>query len=430
MPMKKIKLSVFDSLMRAAATKLDVLDELYSLETPKFVDGKISLPFMGNVTTAWDWADLDPANPNDVPNLNLTVAGLILAANAEMTRGAHAWSQTESNLSALGFTNLAHHYFEEEEKVNYPAMVFGRSEKTVAGKYVVAAVYRGSSSIQDAISDIKAEPAGFVQAGINATNELRSYVKSQGLTKENTILFITGHSYGAATTSLVTIMSTDLAERDSIFGYSFATPNYKRNGLTGEGMKMFSFDSNEDVVPQVPVGPGLDKTGVCLKYDRLDYKLNDPARYERFLKLYRYFRGKDYDKDSDFAPPEYSGNRGAVRVEIDTVIVRNHMPYTYMALILSALDDETAYAYITPPTEENAKTAMLEWTMYVGEVYKLPLNTMNGKGAALRWESSDESIISISEKGMMSAKSEGDARLTASTGNGKAMTIEMHVRGE
>ena len=80
MPMKKIKLSVFDSLMRAAATKLDVLDELYSLETPKFVDGKISLPFMGNVTTAWDWADLDPANSNDVPNLNLTVAGLVLAA--------------------------------------------------------------------------------------------------------------------------------------------------------------------------------------------------------------------------------------------------------------------------------------------------------------------------------------------------------------
>ena len=294
---------------------------------------------------------------------------------------------------------------------------------------MVAAVYRGSSSIEDAISDIKAEPAGFVQAGINATNELRSYVKSQGLTKENTILFITGHSYGAATTSLVTIMSTDLAERDSIFGYSFATPNYKRNGLTGDGMKMFSFDSNEDIVPQVPVGPGLDKTGVCLKYDRLDYKLNDPARYERFLKLYKYFRGKDYDEDSDFMPPEYSGNRGAVRVAIDTVIVRNHMPYTYMALILSALDSETAYAYITPPVreEEFAKTALLEWSMYVGEVYRLPLNTGKGKGAVLNWKSSNENVLSINEKGMMSAVDEGTAELTAMTENGKSMTIKMHV---
>lgn len=427
--MKKVKLSVFDSLMRATAAKLDVLDELYSLKTPEPVNGKFSLPFLGNVTTVWDWADLDPSNSNDAPNLNLTVAALVLAANAEVTRGAHAWSQTESNLSALGFTNLAHHYFEEEEKVNYPGMVFGKSTVTVAGKTVVAAVYRGSSSIEDAISDIKAEPAGFVQAGINATNELRSYVKSQGLTKENTILFITGHSYGAATTSLVTIMSTDLAERDSIFGYSFATPNYKRNGLTGDGMKMFSFDSNEDIVPQVPVGPGLDKTGVCLKYDRLDYKLNDPARYERFLKLYKYFRGKDYDEDSDFMPPEYSGNRGAVRVAIDTVIVRNHMPYTYMALILSALDSETAYAYITPPVreEEFAKSALLEWSMYVGEVYRLPLNTGKGKGAVLNWKSSNENVLSINEKGMMSAVDEGTAELTAMTENGKSMTIKMHV---
>ena len=157
--MKKVKLSVFDSLMRATAAKLDVLDELYSLKTPEPVNGKFSLPFLGNVTTVWDWADLDPSNSNDAPNLNLTVAALVLAANAEVTRGAHAWSQTESNLSALGFTNLAHHYFEEEEKVNYPGMVFGKSTVTVAGKTVVAAVYPGSSSIVIRIPEVK--PSGY-----------------------------------------------------------------------------------------------------------------------------------------------------------------------------------------------------------------------------------------------------------------------------
>ena len=426
--MKKIKLSGFDSLMRAIATKLDLLDELYELETPEFVDGKISLPFLNNVTTTWDWSDFDPANPNDTPNLNLTVAGLILASNAEVTRGAHAWSQTEDTLTALGFTNISHHYFEDEEKVNFPGMVFARSTETVAGKYVVAAVYRGSSSIVDAISDIKAEPGGFVEAGVNATNELRNYIESQGLTKENTILFITGHSYGAATTSLVTIMSADLAERDSIFGYSFATPNYQRNGLTGESMKMFSFDSNEDIVPQVPVGRGLDKTGVCLKYDRLDYKLNDPERYERFLKLYKYFRENDYDEDTDFLPPEYSGNRRAVRVAFDIKIIRNHMPYTYMALILSALDDETAYSYITPLEDDCDDTSPLEWTINVDEVYKLPLSGRRGKGTLLSWKSSDETVISISEKGLLSAVNEGEAKLTVSSKNGKTATIEVHVK--
>ena len=133
-------------------------------------------------------------------------------------------------------------------------------------QYVVASVYRGSSSIEDAISDIKAEPGGFHEAGIDAADELRSLVKPWGLTK--------GIPYSSppatVTTSLVTIMSVDIAGRDSIFGYSLATPNYICDGLTGENVKVFSFDSNEDVAPQVPVGPGPDKTGVCIKYDRLD----------------------------------------------------------------------------------------------------------------------------------------------------------------
>ena len=343
MTVKYVKLSVFDALLNALPLRSDAP----ALAGPD-ENGRITLPFLHDVTTTWNWSDLDPANANDAPNLNLTVMGLILATNAETTRGGHAWTQTERSLAALGFTNIAHRYFEEEEQVNHPAMVFGRSTRTVAGKYVVAAVCRGSSSIEDAISDLKAEPGGFHKAGINATNELRGYVRSQGLTKENTILFITGHSYGAATTSLVTIMSADIAERDSIFGYSFATPNYIRHGLTGEGMKLFSFDSNEDVVPQVPVGPGLDKTGVCVRYDRLDYKLNDPARYERFLRLYRYFRGNSYDEDSDFLPDEYSGYRHVIRTKNSTPIVRNHMPYTYMALILSEYSDEVVSSYITP----------------------------------------------------------------------------------
>lgn len=421
--MKHVKISVFDALLNALSLKPDA---------PRLAgpdeNGRITLPFLHDVTTTWDWSDLDPAGPNDAPNLNLTVMGLILATNAETTRGGHAWTQTERSLSALGFTNIAHHYFEEEEKVNHPGMVFGRSTRTVAGKYVVAAVYRGSSSIEDAISDIKAEPGGFHEAGINATNELRSYVKSQGLTKENTILFITGHSYGAATTSLVTIMSADIAERDSIFGYSFATPNYIRHGLTGENMKMFSFDSNEDVVPQVPVGPGLDKTGVCIKYDRLDYKLNDPARYERFLRLYKYFRENSYDEDSDFLPDEYSGYRHAIRTKNNTPIVRNHMPYTYMALILSEYSDEVVNAYITPIKSKELSLPPLE--MLVGEAYRLPQTGLGLKKPELSWSASDEGVILVSDKGLLTAKAPGDAKLTVTTEDGRKASLNIRVSAD
>ncbi len=307
-------------------------------------DGKITFPFYNDVTSIWNLADLDHTDSNEIPNLNLTIAGLVLSSNIELTDG-NAWDLTESCLAALGFTNIRHHYFELAERVNHPAMVFGRSTETVNGKYVVAAVFRGTSSIEDVISDIDAEPGGFHEAGINAAIELKAYLNAQNLTKENTILFITGHSYGASCASLVALMSTELAERDSIFCYSFATPNYIRNGLTGDGMKMFCFASNEDVVPQVPVGPMLDKTGSVINFDRMDIKLNHPEQYERFEKLYQYFRGKGFDEDSDFLPPEYSF-KAPVRIPLNSIIIRNHMPYTYMSLILSELPDEMISEFI------------------------------------------------------------------------------------
>ena len=316
------------------------------------------LPFLHDITTTWDWSDLNFENGNETPNLNLAVAALVLATNIETTVGDHAWDLVESSLGKLGFIHMAHHYFEREEKINYPAMVFARSAQPVNGKYVVAAVYRGSSSTEDFISDLKAEPGGFHKAGINASNELRAYVKGQGLTKENTALFITGHSYGAAVASLVGIQTTDLAEREAIFCYSFATPNYIRNGLTGDGMKMFCYATNEDIVPQVPVGPNLDKTGVVITFDRMDLKLRHPEQYERFLRLYHHFRDKDFDEDSDFMPVEYSF-KTPVRIPVNNTVIRSHMPYTYMALILSELPDETAYAYI-PRKTDRAKADVLK----------------------------------------------------------------------
>ena len=386
----------------------------------------IAMPFLHNmnpdIITEWNLADFDPANPNDVPNLNLSVMGLILATNIESNVGKNAWSLVEYSLDRLGFTNIMHHYFEGAEKVNHPAMAFGRSIEKVKGKTVVAAVYRGSSSYVDFISDAKAEPAGFHEAGINATNELRAYCKSQKLAKEHTILFITGHSYGAACASLVGINSTDLAERDSIFCYSYATPNYIRNGLTGEGMKMFSFNSNEDIVPQVPVGPNLDKTGGVILYDRLDMKLNHPEQYARFLKLYEHYRDCDYDSDKDFLPDAYTF-KPYVRKPVDNAIIRNHMPYTYMPFILCSLPDEVAYSYIVEVPKPEPEEQKPDWEMYVGEVYKLPL-TATG---AFTWKSSDESVAVIDDKGMLTGKAAGDTLLTVTTPTGKEAKIRLRI---
>lgn len=437
--MKRVKLSVLDALqsslpqiVEGAGHMMPNLKDIISatetpVQTPETAKPmRVSMTFCPDpITTTWDWSDLDYKNANDAPNLNLTVMALILATNSESTIGDHAWSLTESSLQKIGFTNITHHYFEHAEQISRAAMMFARSIEPVNGKYVVAAIYRGSSSIEDAISDVKSELDGFNDAGVAGVSMLKAYINSQGLTKENTTLFITGHSYGAANASLVGILSRDLAEPDSIFCYPFATPNYNRHGLTGDGMKMFSFDSNEDIVPQVPVGPNLDKTGVDIKFDRLDIQLNQPERYERFLRLYRYFRHKDFEEDNDFMPDAYSGNRGPVKIPVNSKIVRNHMPYTYMALILSALSDEAIDTYIGAPAQED-EVVVLE--MSVGEVYKLPALGKADQGPVIiKWSSSNEDVAGVSPLGLLAAKKAGNANLTAIGSDGKQGVVEVHV---
>ena len=311
-------------------------------------DRRISMNFLSDkISAVWNWSDLDYADSNDDPNFNLTIMGLILATNIECLIGDKAWSLVASNLIELGFTNISHHFFEDEEDVSCPAMVFARSKEPVHGKYVVAAIFRGTSSLEDAVSDLKSQLVdGFYEAGTVCVNMLSEYIESQKLTKENTTLFITGHSYGAANASLTGLLSTELAERDSIFCYPFATPNYYRDGRTGLGMKMFSFDSSEDIVPQLPVGDDLDKAGVEIIYDRVDMQMKQPEQYQRFERLYKYFRHRNYDEDFDFMPEMFTGNRFEEKIRVDSDIIRNHMPYTYMALILSEQPDAVIDTYI------------------------------------------------------------------------------------
>ena len=349
----------------------------------------ITLPFMStwnwndpkkaNVTTMWNVQDLDWSQSNSEPNQNLTVAALLLATNIETHDrdvDPNQWDQIIRSLAALGFTeNPYHAYFDGDypgQTTNYPAMAFATHKEKVNGKTVVAVVFRGSSSIQDFITDAKSQldkllpgighssvgdetVGGFYQVGVNATNELKKYLDKNNLKKEDTTLFITGHSLGAATASLVGLMSAynDLAEKNSIFCYPFATPNSLKadnsgNIMTGKDMKMFSFDNEEDIVPDVPVGLSYYKTGKDITFDREWMKAEEPEQYALFNELYTYFRGRSYENDNSyFMPREYAFQFFSDHdINVDSIMVRNHMPYTYMALILSQLPPDVARTYI------------------------------------------------------------------------------------
>ena len=126
-------------------------------------------------------------------------------------------------------------------------------------------------------------------------------------------------------------------------------------------------------------------------------------------------------------PDAYSGNRTRVKIPVNSKIVRNHMPYTYMALILSEQPDEVIDTYIG--TYEQDEALVLE--MSVGEVYKLPaVGKAGDDAAAIEWSSSDVTVASVNERGLLAAKSAGNANVTATISDGKQVVVEVHVAAE
>lgn len=105
------------------------------------------------------------------------------------------------------------------------------------------------------------------------------------------------------------------------------------------------------------------------------------------------------------------------------VIIRNHMPYTYMPLLLSSLSDEAVDAHIVEVPRKAPEDQMPDWDMFVGEVYKLPLT----KTGMFTWESSDKTVAAVDEKGMLKVKKPGDAVLTITSPAGKKSGINIHV---
>ncbi len=69
---------------------------------------RVILPFMHDVSTFWDLSDFNIEDGNDTPNFNIQVMALIQASNIEVTVGKHAWSQVESSLEKIGFTDAEH----------------------------------------------------------------------------------------------------------------------------------------------------------------------------------------------------------------------------------------------------------------------------------------------------------------------------------
>ena len=275
------------------------------------------------INIKWDWNDLLQDATKAGENKNLLVAGIVLSEEAELSKG-----RVEAVLTELGFENIESDYYplstSTKNDVNEPARTFGQKVITKDGKqyHVVCAVFKGTTTLDDAITDIESVKDGFLKAGQNCTNSLTSYLSSIGATKENTILFITGHSLGASTANVVGRLSTDLAYDSAKFVYSIASPNYELGSDKGKDAPNFrTFTNTDDLVPYVPVSTLLHPFGKIGVERLYTYSKLSSQEKGRFDAVYRYLTDKWYEDDIK-----------------DHDKLKNHLCQTYLSFALCDLD--------------------------------------------------------------------------------------------
>ena len=300
----------------------------------------VKLPFTEDVNVNWNWNDLlkNPTTSNE--NVELAVAGLALSRNAEILR-----VKAEDTLRALGFGDVESDYYQlsskHHVKIEKPARTFAHKVISSGGKqyHVICALFKGTTTIPDAITDINSLVDGFYFAGKNCTDALKNYIAGiSGATKDNTILFITGHSLGASTANVVGELCLDegLVNESSEFVYAFASPNYWTNGRENDGkshLNFRTFTNEHDLVPTVP--PNFTRISKP-KEHKFDYNALSAVQKKKFNRIYEYFRDRTFEEDTSLLGLGLVGPK-----QFKTyAALKNHLAHTYMSFILSELPDK------------------------------------------------------------------------------------------
>lgn len=313
--------------------------EAYESLEPMWID----LTFKQPMRLRWDVRALFKDATADARDMCLAIAGLALSRACEKSA-----QLVESVLSTLGFGHMRSSHYNDStllrNGVSDPARTFAHRAIEVDGRvmHVVCAVFRGTSSVEDILTDLKSVRDGFFDAGKNCTDALCAYMRGiEGATKDNTILFLTGHSLGAATANIVGLLTHELVDESKRFVYTYASPNYECNGankLDGGFTNYHTFTNAADVVPTVP--RGFARVGNEYRYDREAF---DEVSRATFEQAYEYFCGVAFDDDNDpfgLGPDADFDDKIAERY-------KNHVTATYMSLILAGMKQSDAERVVT-----------------------------------------------------------------------------------
>ena len=208
----------------------------------------------------------------------LAIAGLVLSAAANNTQ-----ARAEDTFYRLGFDRekMESFFYGGDWELSKPSMTCASRKITVKGKdkYIIGVVIRGTRDAGDILTDIGAVNHGFSVAAENTGTKLREYMESKwhgACTKDNTYFFICGHSYGAATASVMAEGLGDIAYADHINAYVYAPPGY--NTIQGNTNYIKTFINADDSVPNMV--PTKGHVGNIIRYNREGESLNFELAYK------------------------------------------------------------------------------------------------------------------------------------------------------
>ncbi len=311
----------------------------------------------------FDWTFNDFKYSAMTYNHRLAIAGLALCASANSSKDNN-YKPIDEQLRRLGFDDdkVIHKNYEYNNfKSDHPGISLASKTIKVDGKQkvLIAVVIRGTTSVSDIKTDLKAVVDGFKGAGKEAERILTSYIKTfygNKLNADNTVFFITGHSLGGATAARLMQEIDGISDRFDTYVYTYASPNYD---LTDNYYDNKDIDFNihtiinvDDSVPNMVVGKERLTFHTVIKQIGIKptvYFVNKEIRYNRkdekatFDKISRNITGIE-ESYNDLMNSRAIWNylsiitrayNSLMIADNNTRAAISHAPETYMAFLLA-----------------------------------------------------------------------------------------------
>lgn len=273
-------------------TSCETQEEIFTLKfitTPLSTDGEIaSFPY----TISWNDSVLETKPSDFSPTLARTA--LVLSSTA------YDYNYALDNLEAMHFKHLAK--FNYGDNYNSDAVGVVIASREIGDTTLVSIVLRGTYAkewysnfdIGKDISKTKVH-SGFSKASQFAYEKLLMYMVNYGIDRDHSKFLVTGHSRGAAVANLLSKSLIDTYGPDSVYAYTFATPNTTTSDDAESPLysSIFNFVNPEDFIAFVPLENwGFKKYGTTIVFPSEDTDENYSEKLSKVSQNYEKYKGR------------------------------------------------------------------------------------------------------------------------------------------